>query len=145
MILLTTNDLDEQLLDFGVISLAETQKMSKIITFEKIVENNLDNDIENPLILKDNINRNLVNFFKDDDIYIYNIITNEKEALTITNLNQITHVIVVKPSERVLVKRYIITNGIYKNNYVSVAIENSNYVSVYLFPNNYVKEVIVYK
>jgi hypothetical protein len=145
MIMLLTTTINNKTIEFGTITLAETQKTSKIYSFEKIIENNLNNNIENPQILKTKVNLEIFNFFKENDLYIYDIINKTKKEITIIDLELMTHVIVLKPAKNVLIKRYYITNGINKNKCFAIAVKNINYHTRFLFPETYYKEVIVYK
>ncbi len=145
MFILGTSNQKENILDIGIITLAETKQASKMIAFEQIVENNLDNDIENPSRLKKKVNDDLYGFFEDKDLYVYNLITKEKQKMTLTNLDHITHVIVYKPARNVVIKRYKITNGANKDQSLVFFIDSINYQATYFFPKDYMKEVVVYK
>lgn len=143
--LLSATIIDDKILEFGTITLAKTQQTSQIYNFETIVKNNLNNDIENPQILKQKVNLGIIDFFKNNNLFVYDIIDNTKKEITLIDLELITQVIVLKPTEDILVKRYYITNSLYKNKYLMIEIENVNYQTRFLFPENYYKEVIVYK
>ncbi len=145
IIIVTTETITPQLLEIGTMTLAETQKQSKIITIEQIIENNLDNDIENTFILKQMINLNLIAFFEENPLFVYNIIDKQKQELTFEKLDELSNVIVYKPSKHMLIKIYTITNGRDKNKFVSVNLKNINYKTSFLFPEGYTKRVIVYK
>ena len=145
IILLSTTKVNEKFIDFGTITLAETQKNSKIYTFETIINNNLNNSIECPQTLKTKVNFSIISFFKENNMYVYDIIDKTKKEITLLDLEMMSQVVVIKPAKNILIKRYYVTNTINKNKYIMIEIETINYRTKYLFPENYYKEVIVYK
>jgi hypothetical protein len=134
----------EKLIEFGTINIADTKQKSKIYNLEKIVENNLNNPEEDPVILKSKVNIDLIAFFKNN-LHVCDIINNTQEKIDIISLNLMTHVIVYKPSKHTIVKKYIITTDINKTKYLCFYTDTINYKTKYLFPKLYEKEVVVYK
>jgi hypothetical protein len=131
--------------DISIVSYLDLEKENNILNINKIIEINLNNEIDNPLILKESINVNLINYFKSKNnfFYIQNVNTKKEELVNLSKLDNITKVIVYKANDNLLVKRYIITNSINKNLYLKLKIKHNNLELSYLFPKNYTVEKYV--
>jgi len=130
--------------DFIIIDQAETQKAITTKDFERIVSYSLNVPEDNPELLKILVNTKLISYMGEKDFFVYNIITNEHKPLTFSELNNLSRVIVYKPNEYTTIKRYILTNDSFKNNFISFQVRTNKYVTKYSFPEAYEVFVIVY-
>jgi hypothetical protein len=119
-------------------SLLNIKKENQILNIKKLIELNLDNKIEDPLILKNNINKSLANYnLKNNYFFIFNKITKKATIINKNNLDEISKVIIFKPNKYTIVKKYIITNSLNKNKYLLLKIIGNHLKTNYLFPKDY--------
>jgi len=145
-LLFSFNDYTNQpITDFIIIDQAETQKTVTINDVERIISNHLTITEDNPIILKDYINQNLINYLEQKEFFVYNKITKEKKEITLLELNNLSRVIVFKPNEHVIIKKYILTNDIFKSDYLSFEINTNKYKTDFSFPEEYEVQIIEYK
>ncbi|MDD3178032.1 MAG: hypothetical protein PHR26_00775 [Candidatus ainarchaeum sp.] len=123
--------------DFYIINNLNTQNEIIKNNFIKIIENNLDDKETDNEIIKQKINIELKKYTQEKDIYIKNKITNELEKITLEKLNLISEVLIIKPSNKIIVKKYIITNGISKDKTIIIIQKINNHKTEIEFPQNY--------
>jgi hypothetical protein len=145
---LITNNIKNNDLEYKKIIIANylnLKKENQILNINEIIKLNLDNDIEDPLILKEMINLKLINYFEKNNVfYILDIIELKESFIDNLTLDDISKVIVYKANNKLLVKKYIITNSINKNLYLKIKIKNKELELNYLFPKNYTIDKYVY-
>lgn len=137
----------EDFSDFLQMKLMNTKKQSAAINFEEMIKSELKQPIDDPFLLNEKINQKINNYTKEKDVglwYILNTSTKEKIDIDILELNKISKVIILKPAPNILIKRYIITNGLTKNQYLSFDLETTYSRTKFCYPKNYAIEVIVY-
>ena len=134
----------ESINDFIIIDQAKIQKQSELLNLETIIENSLQNPEDNPEIIKQITNNIVYDHTLTKDFYVYDKITTQKEKLTLSELNNLSRVIVYKPNNNVTIKKYILTNGILQNKSISFDIETNKYQTTEILQNNYEVSVIVY-
>ncbi len=139
-----TDNPNQSINDFIIIDQAETQKATTIKDFERIVSYSLNVPEDNPELLKILVNTKLISYLEQKDFFVYNIVTNKQKPLTFSELNNLSRVIVFKPNEYTTIKRYILTNDSFKNNFISFEVKTNKYVTKYSFPEAYEVFVIVY-
>ena len=130
--------------DFIVINQAQTKKYNQVLNIQQIIKNTLK--MSENYIDRENVNRNLLNYFLKNklfDFYIQDNITKQKIPINQLNLDLISKVIIIKPTEYTTYKKYIITNGISKNLYLCMYYQSNNYKTKYCFPKNYSVQVII--
>ncbi len=133
--------------DFIIIEQAETKKESNILNIQEIITNSLKINTENSSDLKKEVNTRLLEYFSKEDIYNYyilNSISNTKQEVSLSKLQDISKIITYKPSKHITIKKYVITNGITKDMLLSFDINTNNYLTIYSFPENYSLMVVVY-
>jgi len=127
----------EEITDLIVINQVETKKENIYLNFEKTILNNLNNCEENPLIVKESIVSEINRFGKDNNFYIKDLISLEKEKLNLLNTSSITTVIIYKPVKHILVKEVYITNGITSTKQLGFTVSTRKYTSNYFFERKY--------
>jgi len=129
--------------DFLIINQVKTEKYNQILNIQQIIKNTLklsQDDVD-----KENVNKNLLNYFSKNKLfnfYIQDNITKTKYSINQLNLDLISKVIIIKPTEYTTYKKYTITNGISKNLLLCMNYQSNNYLSIYCFPKNYSVQVI---
>jgi len=132
-----SNDKEESINDFIIIEQAKIQKQNELHNLEQIIINSLSQPGDNPEIIKEITNNKIYNYTSNKEFYVYNKVTTKKEKLSINKLNSLSRVIVYKPNNLVVIKKYILTNGILQNQSISLEIKTRNYQTREIFPNNY--------
>ncbi len=137
-----SNDKEESINDFIVIEQAKIQKQNELHNLEQIIVNSLSLPGDNPKIIKEITNNKIYNYTINKEFYVYNKVTTKKERLSINKLNSLSRVIIYKPNNVVVIKKYILTNGILQNQSISFEIKTRNYQTSQILPNNYEVSII---
>lgn len=133
--------------DFFIINQTESLKENVFLNVSTIIKNSLNNDLDNPSVLKQNINDSLFSYFvleKNASFYILDLSTNKLSNVSLNDLQNISTVIVYRPTSNLIVKRYILHNGLNKNSQLIFKIKTNNYVTTYIFPKDFEIRVNVY-
>ncbi len=130
--------------DLIIIDQAETQKAGTIKDIERLISFSLNTSEDDPETLKVIVNTRLSTYMETKDFFLYNKITATKKQLNFLELNNLSRVIVYKPTEQITIKKYIFTNGILKNNFISFQVSTNKYNTKYSFPDGYEVIVVVY-
>ncbi|HPC09916.1 MAG TPA: hypothetical protein PLN85_02440 [archaeon] len=100
----------------------------------------MTNNIDSPIILKQNINNSLFSYLVSEDnafFYIRDLSTNTLSKISLDDLQSISTVIVYRPTPDIITKRYILHNGISKNKQLIFQIKTNNYISEFVFPQDF--------
>lgn len=127
------------------LKIVDSKKQNNILNLEEIIKIQLKNKVNDPIILNRLVNEELSKFLnsENDNWYILNLKTNKKIKITENNLDNLSKTIILKPAENITIKRYTITNGVTKNNFLSFDIFTKCSKTTFSFPKNYSVEVIV--
>jgi len=137
----------EGLSDLIEIKISETQVTNFEYNFEQLIRNQLNDNEEDETLIKKKINQELLNYIQNQELInvkIYNIKENKEEKINFTKLQETSKVIIYKPSKNIIVKKYVLTNGINKNLFLKYSIATNNYFSKKTIPTNYSILVITY-
>jgi hypothetical protein len=132
---------------FTTTNILDAKKEINILNIEQIIKNTLKKDNDNIYTLKEEVDLEIYNYIKNSNYkwYLENTITNKKEELTLQKLNNLTKLIIFKPNQHLVIKKYIITNSVNKNILLNLEVENKKISSKYTFPKNYYVIEYVYK
>jgi hypothetical protein len=102
--------------EFITTAILDNKKQSHFLSIEQIIKNELNENINNPVTLKENINNRISNYnLNKNTLFLKNKITKDKDKLTKDNLDLMTQVIVYKPTKNTNIKIYFINHGLLQN------------------------------
>lgn len=133
--------------DFFIINQADTLKENIFLNISSVIKFSMTNNIDSPIILKQNINNSLFSYIVSEDnafFYIRDLSTNTLSKISLDDLQSISTVIVYRPTPDIITKRYILHNGISKNKQLIFQIKTNNYISEFVFPQDFEIRVNVY-
>jgi hypothetical protein len=137
----------EGLSDFIEINISETQVTNFEYNLEQLIRNQLGEREEDEDLIKKKVNYEILNYLQREEnikVKMYDLKENKEEKLSFSRLQETSKVIIYKPSKNIIVKKYIITNGINKNLFLRYSITTNNYFSQKTLPANYSVMVITY-
>lgn len=142
------NDRTDRNLDFVIVKSGNTKKHAAAINFEEIIKNELNSSNINPGTLNLQINTRIIGYLNDLDNqetwFIEDNITKKRKPVTLAELTLITKTIILKPTPNIYIKRYTLTNGLLKNQFLGFEMHTTYSKTTFVFPKNYTVEVIVY-
>ena len=131
--------------EFITTAILDNRKHSQFLSIEQIIKNELKQNINDPITLKDNINYRISNYnLNKKTLFLKNKITKEKDKLTKDNLDLMTQVIVYKPTKNTNIKIYFINHGLLQNKQFIIEEHSGWLYSEYSYPKEYNVEVITY-
>lgn len=131
--------------EFITIAILDNRKHSQFLSIEQIIKNELKQNINDPITLKENINNRISNYnLNKNTLFLKNKITKDKDKLTKDNLDLMTQVIVYKPTKNTNIKIYFINHGLLQNKQLIIEEYSGWLYSQYPYPKEYAVEVITY-
>lgn len=141
---ITIQDRKNHLTDLIIIDQVETRKENEYLNFETVIEKNLNDCLDNPIIIKEKMTSSINKHIQNKNYFLKDKISEKEEKISILNLSEIIRINVYKPTKRIYIKEIHITNGLFKKKILGFKINTKNYQSTFLFPENYYFRKVVF-